>query len=59
MLTHTCGIYKNDIDELICMAEIETQIQRTNLWTPRGEERWDGLEDWDWHIYTSTYKIDI
>ena len=26
MLMHICGIYKNDIDDLICIAEIETQI---------------------------------
>ena len=24
-LTHICGIYKNDTDELICKAEIEAQ----------------------------------
>ena len=30
-LMHICGIYKNDIDDLICIAEIETQIQRTNV----------------------------
>ena len=25
ILTHTCGILKNGIDDLICKAEIETQ----------------------------------
>ena len=24
-------------DEQVCRAEIETQMQRTNVWTPRGE----------------------
>ena len=32
-----CGIYKNGTDELVCRAETETQMQRTNIWTPRGE----------------------
>ena len=38
-----CRIQKNDTDELICKAEIETQMQRTN----RGEGGWDELGDWD------------
>ena len=37
ILTHILGIYKNGTDELVCKAEIETQMQRTNVWTPRGE----------------------
>ena len=28
---------KNGIDEPVCKAEIETQMQRTNVWTPKGE----------------------
>ena len=32
---YICGIWKNDIDELICKAEMETQMWRTNIWTPR------------------------
>ena len=32
VLTHICGIQKNGIDDLICKAEIETQVQRTNVW---------------------------
>ena len=39
--THICGIQKNGTDEPVCKAEIEIQIQRTNVWTPRGE-RWGG-----------------
>ena len=31
------GIYKNGIDDLICKAETETQIQRTNVWISKGE----------------------
>ena len=37
ILTHICGIYKNGTDEPVCRAEIETQMQRTNVWTPRGK----------------------
>ena len=37
ILTHICGTQKNGTDEPVCRAEIETQMQRTNIWTPRGE----------------------
>ena len=37
ILTHICGTQNNDTDEPVCRAEIETQMQRTNVWTPRGE----------------------
>ena len=37
ILMHICGIWKNGISDLICKTEIETQMQRTNVWTPRGE----------------------
>ena len=37
ILTHICGIQKNGTDEPVCKAEIETQMQRTNVWTPNGE----------------------
>ena len=37
ILTHICGTQKNGTDELVRRAEIETQMQRTNVWTPRGE----------------------
>ena len=54
ILTHIYGIYKNGTDEPVCRAEIETQMQRTNVWTPRGESGggvwgwWcDELGDWD------------
>ena len=48
ILTHICGIWENGTDELVCKAEIETQMQRTNVWLPRGESvGWDELGDWD------------
>ena len=60
ILTHICGTQKNGTDEPVCKAEMETQIQRTNVWTPRGESVGgdDELGDWDWHIYTNMYKMD-
>ena len=47
ILMHICGIQKNGIDDFICKTEIEKQMQRTNIWTPRGEKEWDELGDWD------------
>ena len=53
ILMHICGIQRNGTDEPVCRAEIETQMQRTNVWTPRGErgQGWwwwsDELGDWD------------
>ena len=50
-LTHICGIQKNGTDEPVRRAEIETQVQRTNVHTPSGEGGgagvWDELGDWD------------
>ena len=41
-------IYKNGIDDLICKVEIETQIQRTNVWISKGEGgSYKELRDWD------------
>ena len=52
ILTHICGTQKYGTVKLVCRAEIETQMQRTNVWTPRGESGggwwwWDELGDWD------------
>ena len=52
MLMHICRIYKNDIDDLICIAEIETQIQRTNVQIPRGKGRWWDELEIEMDIYT-------
>ena len=57
ILMHICGTQKNGTDELVWRAEIETEMQRTSVWTPRGEsggvvEGWcDALGNWD-YIYT-------
>ena len=51
ILTHIYGTQKTGTDELVCRAEIETQMYRTNVWTPMGEGGggwWcDELGDWD------------
>ena len=50
---HIYGTQKNGTDEPVCREEIETQMQRTNVWTPRGKSGgglwwWcDELGDWD------------
>ena len=33
------------VDDLNCKTETETQMQRTNVWTPSGEstQRWGGM----------------
>ena len=41
------NLKKNGIDDFIYKAEIETQMQRTNVWIPRGKKGWDELGDWD------------
>ena len=37
MISLICGILKNDINELICKIEIDSQTQKTNLWLPKGK----------------------
>ena len=48
ILMHICGMQKNGTDEPTCKAEMQTQMQRTNVWTPRGKGGWDELGSWDW-----------
>jgi len=45
---------KNDTDEPICKAEIETQMYRTNAWTPSGERGQGGMT---WEAGTDTYRL--
>ena len=47
MTSLICGIQKNDTDELICKAEIDTQMQGTNVWIPR---RGEGRMNWEIEI---------
>ena len=37
MISLTCEISKNGINELIYKTEIESQMQKTNLWLPVGK----------------------
>ena len=31
-----CGVFKKDINELICRTETDSQTLKTNLWLPKG-----------------------
>ena len=62
MIQLICGTKKNGTNELIYKTEIESQMQKTNLWLPKGKVGGGGgrekLGDWDYHIPTTIYKID-
>ena len=48
MISLICGILKNGTYELIYKTEIESQIQKTNLWLPGGKGGGrDELGVWD------------
>ena len=49
---------KNNTSELIYEAEIDSQMQKTNLRLPGGEWGRGQLGDWDGHTHTTIYKID-
>ena len=53
ILMHICGTKKNDMDELIYKADIDTQTYRYQV-------QKDGGMDWenDIDIYITMYKID-
>ena len=58
LLTHVCGIQKNGTDEPVCKAEIETQMQRTNIWTPKGESGGvGGGGGMNWEIGIDIYTL--
>ena len=42
--TYICAIQKNCMDEPISQAEIQTQMQRTNVWAPKGKV---GVMNWE------------
>ena len=54
ILTHICGTQKNGTDEPVCKVEIETQMQRTNVWIPRSESRGGGM---NWEIGIDIYTL--
>ena len=53
---HVCGIQKNGTDEPVCKAGIETQMQRTNVWTPRGKVVGGG-GGMNWEIGIDMYTL--
>ena len=58
MLLLICGTQKNGTDEPVCRAEIETPMQRTNIWTPRGESGEEvGGGGMNWEIGTDMYTL--
>ena len=59
ILTHVCGTQKNGTDEPVCSTEIETQMQRTNVWTPRGESHGGGEDGGvlNWAIGIDMYTL--
>ena len=57
ILTHVCRISKNGTDEPVCKAEIEIQMQRTNIWTPRGESEGGGGGVMNWEIGIDMYTL--
>ena len=48
---------ENNTGELISRAEIETQVENQCIDT-KDRREWDELEDKNWHIQSSMYKID-
>ena len=37
MISLTCGIFKNDINELVYKTDMYSQTQKTNLRLPKGK----------------------
>ena len=54
ILMHVCGIQKNGIDNLICKAETDTQMQKTNVRMPRA--KW-GPGGMTWETGTDVYTL--
>ena len=54
---HICGMQKNGTDEMVSKAEIETQMQRTNLWTPREESGGWGGGGMNWEVGVDIYTL--
>ena len=45
ILTHIYGLQKDGNDNPICKTEKETQMYRTDFWTPWEKARWDDLRE--------------
>ena len=48
---------ENGTDEPVCRAEIETQMQRTNVWTPEGGKWGVGGGEMNWEIGIDIYTL--
>ena len=47
-----------DTNEPTCRIETDSQTLKANLWLPKGMGgSRDGLEIWDWHMYTEVYGM--
>ena len=58
ILMHIYGIYKDGTDKPICRAAMETQTQKTDLWTQAEEE--GGQRGWDkWRKQQGNIQITI
>ena len=55
MISLTCGILKNDTDELIYKTEIDSQTLKTNLWLPKAKGRGGINEKFGINRYTLLY----
>ena len=51
------NLEENAKDELTWKAKIETHVESKLMDTEGKKEGWDELEDWDWHIHTTIYKV--
>ena len=47
ILMHICRIQKNGIEDLICKAEVETDIENKCIDTKGERVGWEELGDWD------------
>ena len=36
----------------------DTEVENKHMDTKEGKEGWDELGNWDWHLYTTIYKLD-
>ena len=50
ILTHLYGIQKDNAEEFFCMAEMEKQTQKTDLWTQGGGETGRCMQRVTWKL---------
>ena len=55
MVSLICGIYKNDTNECIYKAEIDSQTQQTNLRLPKGKDAGGKNQELGINRYTLLY----